>query len=180
MKLLMTSLLTCLLVTATARAAEFEWKGVGKIKADLPAGWTSESLLGKSNELKIRVAADGGKKAEILLTLFDVPQGPREKAELKKTLGMSVANFLPNFVEGKVEIRDIDMPHGFGVYTQLTDKSLVGKSVGPSEFRVMRSAHVYVEPKVMGVITILFDDPAQAEVEQLMKIVQSLSVERTP
>ncbi|QIF03246.1 hypothetical protein [Roseimicrobium sp. ORNL1] len=174
------SILSAFIVSTSAIAAEFPWAGVGTAQVEVPEGWTAETGNGKPVGIYIKATAPNGTKAVLQISLMELPRPIPDKAALEQIVNAGSAQVLPSSVEGKADIKLLEIDGGFGMYVQFTDKSLVGKEVPAAESRVMRTAYLSLEPKFLVVATILFDDPTQAEVEQMMKAVKSIKIKTTP
>lgn len=174
------SLLISFMVSTSAIATEFPWNGVGTAHVDVPEGWTTETGNGKPAGIYIKATAPHGTKAVLQITLMDLPRPIPDKAALEQIVNAGSAQVLPSSVEGKADIKPLEIEGGFGMHVQFTDKSLVNKEVPATESRVMRMAYLSLEPKFLVVATLLFDDPTQTEVEQMMKAVKSIKIKTTP
>jgi hypothetical protein len=174
------SIFSAIVVSTSAIAAEFPWDGVGTAHLDLPEGWTTETGNGKPVGIYIKATAPHGTKAVLQITLMDLPRPIPDKAALEQIVNAGSAQVLPSSVEGKADIKPLEIEGGIGMHVQFTDKSLVNKEVPATESRVMRMAYLSLEPKFLVVATLLFDDPTQTEVEKMMKAVKSIKIKTTP
>jgi hypothetical protein len=174
------SILCAFVVSTPAVAEEFSWDGVGTAHVILPEGWTTETGPGKPAGIYIKATAPNDSKATIQITMMDLPQPIPDKAALEQIVKAGAGQVLPSSVEGKADIKPFEIEDGFGMHVQFTDKNLVGEEVPGTEFRVLRTAYLSLEPKFLVVATLLFDDPAQAEVEQMMKAVKSIKIKTAP
>jgi hypothetical protein len=161
-------------------AAEFNWTEHGTIDLDVPSNW---KLRGTATE-------DGGytfiatprSEAHALLQISMLPVPPAlllTDGDLRLRLHDSLRTYIDQSVEKEFRVRDLTCRQGKGWYAELTDAALVGQpTTKPDEFKVMRSALLQLEPHVVAIATMLFDEPKGAEPGEMLAIVSSLHFDR--
>ncbi len=74
----------------------------------------------------------------------------------------------------KVEIKDLKIDGGVGVYANFVDPDLVGKPVTKGEYKSATLMYVGLGPRYFIKVTVLCDDLNGADYREAMQIVESL------
>jgi len=165
---------------ASAFGVEYNWEPHGKIFLDIPISWNIHAVSAGDIGYNFDLRPKNNSNANCKITIAYIKQKPIKGVDdLKERLLAICSEFVSGSVEGKTELKPLEMKKGIGVYVQLTDKSLAGKPTPDGEHKVMRNALVGPIPNVMAVISVFFDDPSQKEVNEMMSIVQSLRFDET-
>ncbi len=182
MKTLITRCTVLLLALAfsPAEAVEFVWPGHGPIAFDVPANWTMHGaptgdagyyFMGKPN-------SETAAMLQITLGFLPTDRPAASKDSVKSQLEKIVGPFLAGSEEKKFSPTALKLHQGFGWYAQLTDSNLVGKPPVAGDFKVMRNAFASLEARAMAVITMQFDDPGGAAPVEMLRIVESMKLQR--
>lgn len=170
-------LLACLPVSAAAE--QFPWPGRGVIHLTAPASWRVTSRPAEEVGFNFRAEPKAGPSVVVQLTLAHLPDGKTVRAEdVKGRLEKTMEPHLAGSVEKAFDPKPLTLAQGSGWVVQLTDGSLVGKPPVPGDFKVMRSALVALDDRLMMIATIRFDDPARPEVGEAMALLASVRFER--
>ena len=167
------------LLASQARAEELPWPGVGVLLATPPAGWQLAGKAVGEGGFALRAQPKAGPAASLQVTVIALPQGKEMSLEeLRAMLQQASAKVVEASVEKRFEPQPLRLSKGRGWVVQLSDASMVGKPPTPGEFRMIRSAVGTLDAGFLVVVTLLFEDARQAEVEQALALVAGLAVDR--
>jgi len=167
-------------VSLTAAVAETVDLGAyGKVSLDVPEGWTSEVQrhpAGVNFTVKPKGEVNAACKVTIMLLdgENDVPF-----AEMEKRWVGTLAPFAEGSVEKSAEPVKLHLKSGNGMYAVFTDASLVGKPVQPENYKVMAPGMIKLAKEVIVATTIFCDDKDGKEFADLVKMLESLSLDNT-
>jgi hypothetical protein len=97
-----------------------------------------------------------------------------------------IANFkegleahLSTSVEEEVTLKTLPIKGGFGVYSTLTDESLVGKPSTPDDFKVIVPVMIKLSSTVLVSATIFVDEKGNKDSESLLKMLKEMNLDAT-
>lgn len=167
------------LLAPSARADELPWPGVGVVQATPPGGWQLAGKAAGEGGFYLRAQPKAGPSASLQATLVALPPGKViSPDELRAQLQQASAKVVEGSVERRFDPQPLRLSRGRGWVVQLTDAAMAGKPPVPGEFRMIRSGVGTLDAGFLVVVTVLFDDARQAEVEQALALVASLAVDR--
>ena len=151
--------------------------------ATVPAGFSAvvKPMPKFGSALETLMVDSADQRVRLLITLL--PPNDflgRDAAGLEKTLRANCAPFLKESVEGKVTPFPLQLKHGIGVATFLTDKAEVGKPAtqGPEHYKLMTNAMIRIGDATLATVTIFHDTKEQADYLAAIKVVASLRPDR--
>lgn len=174
-------LLTFLLLTALPVLGEtLDLGASGRLTYEIPAGWhlkdTKQTSLAHNLELRPQPDLNAACRITVLVRPEPV-QVPDEKLIANFKGGLEA--LLATSVEEEVKLQTLPIKGGFGVYSTLTDKSLVGKPPAPDNFKVVFPAMIKLSNTVLISVTIFTDDKDNKEVESLLKMLKEMNLDAT-
>ncbi len=172
------ALLCFAVLLVSGRAADFPWAGHGLISFEIPTGWKIEKQsAGESFTLVARPSSEVA--ALLQITLIDTPPTkPTLTGNLTDRLQDSLAPYIEQSVEKEFLPIRLRSRQGKGWYAELTDAALVGKPPVAGDYKVMRSAIVALDPQLVAVATMQFDNPAADEAGEMLAFVSSMRFAR--
>lgn len=96
------------------------------------------------------------------------------RKELRALLQSSTSGLSGNHVEKQPLIRDLNLKHGTGVATTLTDASLVGKPVEIGNIKTFTTSFIAPKRNVFLVVSVFADNPDGDDAKQMLKTVETL------
>lgn len=162
--------------TAAPKTETVDLEGKGRIVLVVPAGW-SVVREDPDNPRDLLLKAPEGANAEARLT-FGIPvddsletaAGIRAKAiELGE-------DQVDQSVEKRTVLQTFKLRSGYGYYSSYTDPKLVGKKPVPGDYKVISVGIFRPAPGIVGIVSILCDDLAGPENQQLLAMLENLEL----
>jgi hypothetical protein len=163
--------------------ADFNLGTRGMLSVTVPEDW---SVNGKPANRPDGIAVGyafafkprSGANAKCLLTFAYITNRVPDKEVIRKEVLRITKQFVSGSVEKKQNVKDFALKQGHGAYCLFTDASMVGKKAPPGDYKVMGSGQVQLSDDVIGVVSLFADDPEGEEMKTMIKIIDSLKVER--
>lgn len=99
------------------------------------------------------------------------------KAGIEEKFKASCSRFVPDSVEGKIDLKEFKLAEGYGVYASFTDASLVGKPIQAGDYKVMTTGLLILNEKIMAIATVFTNDANGPEQKLLLKTVSSMKLD---
>lgn len=177
-KILYSALLAIFSLTA-AVAETVDLGAHGKVNLDVPEGWTSDVQRHPAGfNLTVRPKSEANAACKITVMLLD-SENDVPYAEMEKRWLGTLAPFVEGSVEKSAEPVKLHLKSGNGVYAIFTDASLVGKPVQPKNYKVMAPGAIKLTKEVLISTTIFCDDKNGKEFADLVKMLESISLDNT-
>lgn len=157
---------------------EFMWPGHGVFTLDVPTEWKIEGEPAEDIAYALRGRPASGVAAFLQITLIALPPDkPVRESELRGRLEESLRPYIAQSVEKEFLPIALKLNQGKGWFAELTDAALVGKPPVANDYKMMRSALVLLERRILMVATMQFDDPTAPVADEMMAIVTSLKLQ---
>lgn len=174
-------LLVLVLITALPVFGEtLDLGASGRLTYEIPAGWhlkdTQQTLLGQNLELRPKSDLNAACRITVIVAVQPV-QVPDEKLIAKFKADLEV--HLTTTVEKEVILEKLPIKGGFGVYSTLTDESLVGKPSTPDDFKVIVPVMIKLSSTVLVSATIFVDEKGNKDSESLLKMLKEMNLDAT-
>lgn len=174
-------ILTLILVTAWPVFGEtLDLGASGRLTYEIPAGWhlkgSKAASLGQI--LELRPQSDLNAACQVMVTVTSEPMMVSDQ-QLITGFEEEIRGMLDIAVEKEVKLKELPIKGGFGVYSTITDRSLVGKPSEPDNFKVLISVMIKMSNTLLVTVSIYTDDKDNKEVESLLKMLKEMKLDAT-
>ena len=165
---------------ASGETRRFPIEGYGALALQVPADWRAsvEPPRGVMPTILTLRAPSG---EELLISVFTNARREPDFAGSSRARSMAEKDgleMLPTAVESSLELQELEGSSHIGYYYSFTDKSLVGKTPPPGEFRVLTQGHLGVGDFRL-LFTILSNEKTSPVREEALRIL-STATQDTP
>lgn len=171
----------CLAVLAApAHAATVDLGGHGTLSITLPAGWTVSSQPAGDSGVAVSLLPPHGVNARCFISVSFLAD-PRmlTKDEVDAKLKVVSEQFVDQSVEKKQVIQSLGLSGGaVGDYCTFTDASLVGKTAGPDDFKVVGIGVIAYSDQFAAAVSLAAQDLKGQDFADMLAAVRSTSVSR--
>lgn len=165
---------------ASGETRRFPIKGYGVLSLQVPAGWR-ESVEPPSGVMPTILTLRAPSGEELLISVFTNTRREPDFASSSRVRSMAQKDgleMLPTAVESSLELHELEGSSHLGYYYSFTDKSLVGKTPPPGEFRVLTQGHLGVGDFRL-LFTILTNEKTSPVREEALRVL-STATQDTP
>jgi len=173
------SLIVALIFVVSAHARDYGWPGHGTVSFEVPENWTLQVSHVSAESIYFTARPNSGPVALAQITLFEAkPDHPVRGEKLRDELEASVHPLLSQSVEKQYVPQALQLRQGEGWFVEFTDINLVGKPPIAGDYKVMRNALVGLDDRVLGVMTMQFDDPEGTAPVEMLSLISSIYYRR--
>ncbi len=170
-----------LLSLVAARATDVEISKKEPIVVQAPDGWKSSDAKPPGPPVPfetIRIAPEGGRNAECLISVLGKGHHEFKEADIMKTVlrGECLPYLSDPDEAGRIEVKEIPIRGGIGFYADFIDPDLVGKPVKQGSFKTATPMLIAIGSDYLIKITIFCDDLKGADYKEAFEMVKSIKV----
>jgi hypothetical protein len=161
---------------AAPRTETVDLEVKGRIAFVVPSGWTAVRE-DPDNPRDLVLKAPDGVNAEARLTFGSPVDDSLETAAGVRAKALELGEEqVDQSVEKRTVLQTFKLRSGYGYYSSYTDPKLVGKKPVPGDYKVITVGIFRPAPGVIGIVSILCDDLAGPEQQQLLALIENLEL----